>query len=401
MFALRDGKRVETDHLFETDRAIAPVFCMEGRGFDEDAPVLLWRLGLKVVNLETGKSIQENRFILAREGQNIHNDLELPLCTDSRKLVHGHYVLQLRKRREVLTEFKFCILALEDIVPYSKKVILQNLRAEGQLFIQAGRTRYQSTYVPDTSDDIVPELTIHSAGFNSHLPQMQANLHIFVVVSGGTRAEVACLPVSLSPQPLTLHNLAIPVRGTHLASAPGPCQLVFAIADKALLVLPFELVSEEKVLEQVKVMSVDVEAQTKAGRRRTNPDTLRLSEYETMSVAVAIAIGIPAPNTTVECSLALKLDNVVVGHAESNLQLNRTRLVVEGGKLKLKSLVPHPSASPQKLTIVVFIAGEEKGSYAVAVVSASRISNFEGQLTVDGRQIEVDDAEYQAILSRL
>jgi hypothetical protein len=205
----------------------------------------------------------------------------------------------------------------------------------------------------------------------------------------------------LSPQPLTLHNLAIPVRGTHLASATGPCQLVFAIADKALLGLPFELVSEEKVLEQIKVMSVNVEAQTKAGRRKTNPDLLQLSEHETISVAAAIEIGIPAPNTTVEFSLALKLDNAIIGHAESGLQLNRARQLVKGGKLKLKSLVPHPSASPQKLTIVVIIAGEEKGSYAVTVVSASRVSNFEGQLTVDAHRIEVDDAEYQAILNRL
>ena len=401
LFALRDGKRVETDHLFETDRAIAPAFCIEGRGFDEDASVLQWRLGLKLVNLESGKSIQESQFVLAREGQNIHNDLELPLCTDTRKLAPGHYVLQLRKRREMLTDYKFCILALAEIIPYSKKVILQNLRAEGQMFIQAGQTRYQNPYVPDTSDGIVPELTIHSAGFNSHLPQMQMDLHVFVASSSDRRTEVACMAVNLSPRPSTLHNLAIPVRGTHLASVNGPCRLVFAIADKELLVLPFEMVSEEKVLEQIKVMSVNVEAQMKAGGRRTNPDVLRLSEHETISVAVDIEIGIPAPNATVEFSLALKLDKVVIGHAESDLQLNRTRLVVKGGKLKLKSLVPHPSASPQKLTIVLIIAGEEKGSYAVAVVSASRVSNFEGQLTVDAHQIEVDDAEYERILSRL
>ena len=401
LFSLRDGKRVETNHLFETDRAIAPAFCIEARGFDEDAPALQWRLGLKLVDLESGKGIQENQFLLAREGRNIHNNLELPLCTDTRKLGPGHYVLQLRKRQKVLTDYKFCILALEEIVPYSKKVILQNLRAEGQLFIQAGQTRYQNPYVPDTSDGIVLELTIHSAGYNSHLPQMQMDLHVFVVQSGDRRTEVTCMPVDLSPRPFTLRNLAIPVRGTHLASINGTCQLVFAIADKELLVLPFEMVSGEKVLKQIKVMSINVEAQTKAGRRKTNPDVLQLSEHETISVTVAIEIGIPAPNDTAEFSLVLKLHDAVVGHAESDLQLNRTRLVVRGGKLKLKSLVPHHSTSPQKLTIAVIIAGEEKGSYVVTVVSASRISNFEGQLTVDARQIEVDDAEYQAILSRL
>ncbi|HEV2435689.1 MAG TPA: hypothetical protein VG077_06790 [Verrucomicrobiae bacterium] len=400
LFAVRDGKRVETDHFFESDRAMAPAFCIEGRGFDEDAPVLQWRLGLKLVNLETGKSIQENQFLLAREGQNIHNDLELPLCTDTSKLGPGDYVLQLRKRQKLLTDYRFCILALGEIVPYTRNVIQQSMRAEGQLFIQAAGTRYQNSYVPDTSDVIVPELAIHSDGYNSHLPQMQTDLHVFVVQSGDRRIEVACMPVDLSPRPFTLHNLAIPVRGTHLASVTGICRLVFVIADKELLVLPFEMASEEKVLEQIKVMSINLEAQTKTDRRRTNPDVLRLNEHETISVSVGIEIGIPAPSTTVEFSLALKLDNVVIGHADSELQLNRTRLAVKGGKLKLKSLVPYSSAVPQKLTIVVIIGGEEKGLYAVAV-SAGCISNFEGQLSTDPRQLEVDDAEYERILSRL
>jgi hypothetical protein len=401
LFATREGKRVETDHLFETDQAIVPAFCIEGRGFDEDAPVLQWRLGLKLVNVETGKSIEENQFILARDGRNLHEDLALPIATDARKLSPGHYVLQLRKRREVLTEFKFRILALNEIVTHTQHLILQSLRAEGELFIQAGRTRYQNRYVPDTSDRLLPELTIHGDGFNSHLPHMQTYLHVFVVHNEDARTEVACLQVNLSPQPLTLQDLAIKVRGTWLASATGPCRLIFAVADKELLALPFDLVPAQRIVEQIKVTAINIEAQTKTGRRNSNPDGLRLDEDESVSVAVAIEIGIPAPNATVECAVVLKRDHIVIGHAESDLQLNRARWVVKGGKMKLKSLVPHSRANSQSLIIVVVIAGEEKGSRVMAVASVSRVTNFEGQLTMDASRMEVDEEDYQAILNRL
>ena len=339
LFALRDGSRVETDHLFETDQAIAPYFCIEGKGFDEDAPGIRWRLGLKLINVDTGKSHAEEQFVFAREGLNMHNDLELRLATDTRRLSPGHYVLQLRRRKQLLTEFKFNILALDEIVPYTRNVIRQSLRAEGQLYIRAGRTRYQNPYVPDTSDCILPELTIHSAGFNSHVSQMQTDLHVFVAQSRGRRTEVACLPVNLTPRPLLLQNLAIRVRDTRLASVTGPCQLIFTIGDKELLALPFEMVSEDKVVAQIKVATIKIEAQTKAGKRILNPNPLQLSEHEAISVSADIEIGIPAPNATVACSVVLKLDEIVIGHAESELQLNRARLAVKGGKIKLKSLV--------------------------------------------------------------
>jgi len=401
LFALREGNRVETDHLFETDQAIAPAFCIMGSGFDEDAPLLKWRIGFKLINVDTGKSVEESRFILAREGRNMHNDLELPLGTDARNLSPGHYVLQLRKRNEVLTEFKFCILALDEIVPYSRNVIWQNLRAEGKLFIQAGRTRYQNQWVPDSSDFLLPELTIRSVGFNSHLPQLQTDLQVFVIHRGKARIEVACIPVCLSPRPLKINDLTIKVRGTGLASVNGACKLVFVIAKKELLALPFEMVSEEKVVERIKVAAIEVEAQTKTGKRKSNPDPLQLSEHETISVTAKIEIGIPAPNATVECSVVLKLDEVIIGHADSALQLNHAWLVVKGGKMKLKSLVPRTNALSQKLAILVVIGGEEKGSHTVAVVSVSRMTNFEGQLTTDASRLEVDDEEYQAILNRL
>jgi len=226
-------------------------------------------------------------------------------------------------------------------------------------------------------------------------------LQVFVIHRGKARIEVACIPVCLSPRPLKINDLTIKVRGTGLASVNGACKLVFVIAKKELLALPFEMVSEEKVVERIKVAAIEVEAQTKTGKRKSNPDPLQLSEHETISVTAKIEIGIPAPNATVECSVVLKLDEVIIGHADSALQLNHAWLVVKGGKMKLKSLVPRTNALSQKLAILVVIGGEEKGSHTVAVVSVSRMTNFEGQLTTDASRLEVDDEEYQAILNRL
>lgn len=153
LFTVRDGERVQTDHVFATDRAVAPTFCIEGRGFDDNAPGLQWQLRLKLVNLDSGHTIEHARALQERDGKNMHANVELPLRTPSRDLGPGRYTLQLCKRAEVLTEFRFRILAIDEIAPYTEKMVLQSLRADGaQLFIQAGATRYQCCQVPDTSD---------------------------------------------------------------------------------------------------------------------------------------------------------------------------------------------------------------------------------------------------------
>jgi hypothetical protein len=402
LFACRDGTRVETDHLFETDTAIVPTFCIRGSGFDEDVPAVQWRLKLKWVNLDSGKVTEEQRFLCAKSGENLHDDLEWPLYRPGSDLPPGRYVLQLSKRDEVLTEFQFRVLSKAEIVPYTHKVVRESLRAEGaQLFVQAGPMRYQSRLVPDTSDYLLPELMVHSAGYNSFLPRIQTHLRLLLLRDADGPTELAALPVTLSPAPLMLRNLAVKVGDWASGATSSACCLVLTVADMEVASFPFQMVSGEEVLRHVRASVVTLEAIGKSGCVVRNPASLQLGEHEAFGVMVDIEVGLLAPNMAADCALLLKRDNIVVGHAHAELQLDRPRQTIRGKKVRLASIAPPQSFTPQELEIVVVIGGEEKDTRSIEIINGRRISNFEGQLTVDPHRLEVPESEYQAILSRL
>lgn len=402
LFAIREGKQVETDHVFATDHGLTPAFCIQGQGFDDDAPVLQWRLGLKLVNLDSGDCIEDSRALQARAGRNLHADLELPLRVPGRDLRPGRYTLRLCKRAEVLTEFRFRILAVEEIAPYTEKIVLQSLHAEGaQLFIQAGATKYQSCFVPDSSDLLLPELTVHSAGYNAFLPQLQTQIHLFVVRAGEDRHELASLPVRLSEKPFSLCNLGIKVRDGRLGATTGPCGLVVAIGRKELVTLPFQIVSQNELLARIRVSAITLDATCKSGRQVRNPTSLQLNDHSFLSVSVEVETGILAPNAVADGAMTLRVGDTVLAHAGFALQLNRSTQTIRGGSMKLSALFPHKEVTPQELTFGVLIAGEERGAHTITILSAQRISNFEGQLTVDPHKLDVGEDEYRAILSQL
>ena len=285
---------------------------------------------------------------------------------------------------------------------YTEKLVRESLRAEGaQLFIQAGATRYRSHYVPDTSDFILPEFTIHSAGYNAFLPHLQTRLRLFLFRGAEERTELAALPVTLSAEPLVVRNLAVKVRDGSLGATSDACCLVLMIADRRLASLAFQIVSCEEVLERVTVVAITLEATSKSGILVRNPALLRTGEHEAFGVVVEIEVGLLAPNMAVECALVLKFSDDVVGHANAELQLHRPQQTIRGAKVPLASIVRGQSLAPQELTVVVWIAGEEKGTRSVTIISVERISNFEGQLTIDPHKLEVDDTEYEEVLRRL
>ena len=146
---------------------------------------------------------------------------------------------------------------------------------------------------------------------------------------------------------------------------------------------------------------VALEAYGRSGNPVRNPPSLQVGQHEAFGVMVEIEVGILAPNLAVECALLLRRDQVVVGHACSELRLDRPRQQIRGAKVRLASIAAPPTLTPQVLDIVVMIGGQEKDARSVPIIHARRISNCEGQLTVDPHCLEVDDREYQAILSRL
>ena len=114
-----------------------------------------------------------------------------------------------------------------------------------------------------------------------------------------------------------------------------------------------------------------------------------------------IDAGILAPNLSVEAALVLKLGNKQIGHVEFGVRLDQARQTVRTKCLNLTALGLGTSPRPQVLSVIALIAGKELGRQSVAIRSHARLTNFEGQLTTDPRQLEVDDSEYERILSQL
>jgi hypothetical protein len=402
LFAIRESERIETDHVFATDFAVAPSFCLQGEGFDEDAPGIEWRLGLRIMNLDSGATHESFRVLQVRAGKNLHADVEVPLRSPERELLPGRYRLQLCKRDQVLWEFGFRILAVEEIASYTQQVVLQSVRVEDtQLFIQAGNTRYQCLQVPDTSDLLLPEFTIRSAGYNTHLPSLQARLQWFLGRADGSRDELASWLVCLSATPLRVRNLGLRVREGRIGSGTGPCQLIVVIGGKERATLPFVVVSEQDVLAGIQVGTIALEATSKSGRQIRNPPSLQLNEHAFLSVSVEIETSILAPNVLAEGLLLLRVADTALAHADFAVQLDRGHLTIGSGRMTLSTLFPQKHSPPQPLTVAVVVAGSEKRARTITVLSAQRISNFEGQLTTDPDELEIEEMEYQRIVRAL
>jgi hypothetical protein len=402
LWAGRDGSRVETDHVFATDQAIVSTFRVAAQGFDEDAPALRWRLTIRLIHMDANVAAEDYRYLQTRAGGTDQDEVEIPLRGSQGVLRPGSYKLQLRKRGELLAEFQFRLLPAEEIVPYTRQMILQSLRAaQPNIVVEAGGIRYHSPWVPQTSDRVILESTLYSTGYNSHVPALSTELEFFLRRGEQISTLIARLPVTLSPGPLTLPKIAIKVRDGWLGETAGICHVLIASGGTNVAQFPIEVVSEARVLEQVEVSAINWEAVCKSRRQVRNPATLHLSEHEALLVGVDIEVGILAPNLLVEGALVLRLGRTVVAHVDFNLRLSQPSNTFRGKKVRLHSLIAPGSLAEQKLTIAVLIAGEEKGTRLITVVCAERITSNEGQLTIDPRRIEVDDAEYQQILSSL
>jgi hypothetical protein len=255
--------------------------------------------------------------------------------------------------------------------------------------------------VPQSSDRVILGSTLHSTGYNSHVPALSTELEFFLMRGNQTPALIARLPVSLSPDPVTLPKLAIKVRDGRLGETSGLSYVLMAAGGTTVAQFPIEVVSETQVVEQVKVSTITLEAVCKSRCQVRNPATLHLSEHDALLVAIEIGVGILAPNLLVEAALVLRLDQQVVAHVDFNFQLKQRSNSFRGKKVRLSSLITSDRLAEQTLTIAVLIAGEEKGTRSVTIVCTQRITSSEGQLTIDPRQLQVDDAEYQQILSRL
>jgi len=400
LYVMRDGGRETVDGvIFETDTLLVTTLSVRGNGFNDDIPSLKWRMSMVLVIEETGERLEKQVFLRAEDGRNAYT-VEIPLKDTPVRA--GNCRLRLEKRTKCLAEFTFRVLAQSEIVPYTQQVVLENLQVQVQgMFICCGNDEYQSEFVPDTSDAIVPKFTLSTFGFNRFLPEF--TVHLNVCLSGTThqRKSIGEVPVTLSRKPLILRNLLLSVRGTTLASQPGQHELIICIGGRDVVAFPFNLVTRDDLLSRLNVTSIGVNAETKTGRKVKKPATITLTEHRTIAPSLELEIGILAPNVVFATSVLLMEGEDVLMQTDFDLQLDEAKKRFKCGRIQLAMLQPRGQTPERQLRVIAVIGDQRKGQHQFTVICTHAIANFEGQLTVDPDQLEVDNAEYEEILQRL
>jgi hypothetical protein len=401
LFTVRDGTSVESPDVFATDEALRPAFSIAGDGFDEDAQALQWRLNLRWRHLDSGEVFDEYRTLVAKAGRNPCNDLELPLHRGERSVRPGRYVLELCKRDTLMHAFEFRILSLEEIVPYTQQLIRRSLRvAQCRLLVSTGSLVYQSTNVPDSADGIRPEFTLHASGFNRFVPSLPIELQV-VLERDGDRVELGTLPATLTATPFILQHLLIKVRDGTTGDTSGSATMRFYADEAEIASFPFRVVSRNDILDGISVSAFQLEAQPANNGRARDVSYLDIREHRAISVNLEISASIPAPGVEFAACILLRTDLQPLGGATFDVSPERSRVPFCSRPIPLSHLGLREATAPQQLHIEVHIGGESKGSISIPVHTGQRLTNFEGQLTVDPQSLNVDDAEYHAILRRL
>jgi hypothetical protein len=83
------------------------------------------------------------------------------------------------------------------------------------------------------------------------------------------------------------------------------------------------------------------------------------------------------------------------------LPLDRASQLMRLQRLDLVALGLPPRNKPRRLTLTVQIEGEQKAAAQVVVLPPERLTNFEGQLNIEARQLPLDDFEYDQIIHGL
>lgn len=402
LFALREGERLETDFIFPTDEAVIPKIKISGNGFDDEVPAIQWRLTLRLIRLDTNTVTEKHRFLTANASATTHEVGRLRPHANSDTLPPGSYAYQFWKRQKLLAEFRFRVLAVEEIAPYTQSVVRQSLRADNvRLFAIAAGFQYKGCDIPDSTEFIVPEFTLHSSGYNRFLPRWRTELTLELQTPNGERRDLGNLPVLLAAEPLTVSTVHVRWGGTAFGYEPGRHHFFVKVAEKQLVCIPFQVLTPAEVTARIQVSNLTIEAVTKSGKRLANPTEVYLSEINFLAVSCELTIGLPAPGQSTDVSFELDIDGTIVAQISSDVSLARRVQPFKLRPVSLADLLPRAATGTKSMSIIVGVASQMKDQRLITLVCYQRITNFEGQLSFDPSCLDVSDEEYQTILNNL
>jgi hypothetical protein len=283
----------------------------------------------------------------------------------------------------------------------AQRLRLEALRAQDlRLWVCTGNQRHCSGCVPANSDFLLPEFTLPVSPFNAWLPPCETMLSM-ILVSGTCRQLLLERPLTLSRRQLTVSGPPLLLQALEPNRLSGPCSLSIALGEREIASFPFRIVSEKQVLQAVRVKQIRLAAQRRNGQTARGVKVLRWEEHQAILPWLQLDVPILAPATRVRCVAAILHGRKMLRSEEFLLPLDRASQLVLLQPLDLVALGLPARDKPTRLLLTVQLNGEQKTALELVVLPPERLTNFEGQLNIDARQLPLDDCEYEQIIHEL
>lgn len=287
-------------------------------------------------------------------------------------------------------------VAPEGDQPASGEVRAEDLR----LWVRSGTQCWLGEAVASSSDFLIPEFTLKSMRAQSDSPT-QERLLSFSLVQGSTRTTIGRRAVHLNGAPVRWRGPDIPVGNGKYIQHPGRYFLVASVAEHEVARFPFRVVSNQELGRQVRVHALRLQAEKLDGHRVPGLKVFRRDEHQAILVSLHVDTAILGPNTLVPCSVQTQQGTAILGREDFLLPLDRPSREVRLKRLDLDAAVFADRTKPTRYMLAAYVAGELKAVKPFLLLPSDRITNREGQLLQDAKDLPLDDLEYDQILSGL
>jgi hypothetical protein len=283
----------------------------------------------------------------------------------------------------------------------AQRMRLEMLQAQNlRLWVHTQNRRHCTRCIPANSEFLAPEFTLPATPFGAFLTP-HASILALTLVSGSHRQLLLERPITISNRSLTVTGPPLRLQGLGLNELSGPCSLSVSLEGREVGLLPFRIVSEKQVVEQVSVKQIYFAAQRRNGQTARGLKVLRWEEHQAILPWVQVDVPMVSPGTRIRCLVTILHGRKVLRTEEFVLSLERVSQLMRLQRLDLVALGLPPRNKPTRLTLTVQIEGQQKAAAQVVVLPPEKLTNFEGQLNLEARQLPVDEFEYDQIIHGL
>jgi hypothetical protein len=254
--------------------------------------------------------------------------------------------------------------------------------------------------VTAASGSLVPEFVIADSEFGAFIPPFEAILTLDLISPIG-RIELGRQRILIGGKSLKFRGPPVHLEDKHLFPQPGNYRLEAKVGQRNIVQFNFRFVSEAGLLRQVKVARIQIDAHTRAGESVPGVTTLRWEEHKGFQASLEIKSEMTAPRTLAVCTACIRDGSVVLQREEIAFPMDRVSRSIKLEPVQFGRSWLQARPRPARLTLEVTIGGEEKASAFVLVLPPERITNFEGQLSFDVKELPFDELEYSQIVQRL